>query len=605
MVAQDMLVRVADHLWQSTLVAAACGVACVLLRHHAARVRHRLWLAAILKFAVPFAALEAMGRAIPAWRATSLSPDNTFTAALYQLAAPAREAQVTTAAALGSHDGGSSAILTFAILAVWAVGFVACLARVYAGWRAVRGCLASGEVPTRGRELAVLRRLDCGESVGLVLSSGAFEPGVVGVRRPVLVWPSLLSARMSDDEIAAVMAHELEHVRRHDNLAGLGGMFVWCVFWFYPVVWWLGTRLLAERERACDEAVIARQSAKVYAESILKTCEFCLESPVVFAAGVTGADLKHRIATIMRAPARKPLSRRAAMGLGACVALLVFAPLGVGAVSARPGVSPAVGALEGSELSAQNQDETRQNGEPRFTVTSIRPSSDNEPGMAVRPMPNRGYSARKVPLIALLTSAFGVSPQRIVGVPPWPDRYDIEARYEPASPDTPLPSLNVLLQSLLRERFGLVAHMEKRDLAVYVLRVAGATTRLGPALTLSNLDCGDASAIANARLRKAIAANGAPACEAHEAPGVLKVGGMPMDLIAAALRIPAGRDVVNGTGLRGLWEASLEFAPPNDTTGNKPSVFTAVQEQLGLKLESSTAPLDVVVIDAIERPSAN
>ena len=290
----------------------------------------------------------------------------------------------------------------------------------------------------------------------------------------------------------------------------------------------------------------------------------------------------------------KTTGRKLALALVACV--IAGAPIAAGAIA------PLMSERQSVE---SNQNEPVSDDEPRFTVVSIRPSSDNEPGMAVRPMPNSGYSARKVPLMALLTSAFGVSPQRIVGVPPWPDRFDIEARYEPADRDTPLPSLNVLLRSLLRERFGLAAHMEKRDLSVYVLRVAESTTRLGPKLTRSNLDCGDPAAIANARLRKAYAANGAPACEAEEAPGLLKVGGMPMDLIAAALRIPAGRDVVNGTGLRGLWEASLEFAPPDDRLGDKPSVFTAVQEQLGLKLESSTASLDVIVIDAIERPSAN
>jgi uncharacterized protein (TIGR03435 family) len=213
----------------------------------------------------------------------------------------------------------------------------------------------------------------------------------------------------------------------------------------------------------------------------------------------------------MRNEIGRPMTavRKLALSLIACA--IAGAPIAAGAVA------PLTRERQSVE---SNQNEPIANDAPRFTVISIRPSGDNEPGMAVRPMPNRGYSARKVPLIALLTSAFGVSPQRIVGVPPWLDRYDIEARYEPGNPDAPLPSLNVLLQSMLRERFGLVAHMEKRDLPVYVLRLAGATTRLGPNLTLSKLDCGNAAAIANARLRKAIAANGAPACEAHEAPGV-------------------------------------------------------------------------------------
>ena len=78
-----------------------------------------------------------------------------------------------------------------------------------------------------------------------------------------------------------------------------------------------------------------------------------------------------------------------------------------------------------------------------------------------------------------------------------------------------------------------------------------------------------------------------------------------MDALARSLRIPAGRDVVNETGLEGFWDFGVEFAPAGNTTGEKPSVFTALKDELDLKLESGTAPLDVLVIDSVARPAPN
>jgi uncharacterized protein (TIGR03435 family) len=78
-----------------------------------------------------------------------------------------------------------------------------------------------------------------------------------------------------------------------------------------------------------------------------------------------------------------------------------------------------------------------------------------------------------------------------------------------------------------------------------------------------------------------------------------------MDTLARSLRIPSSRDVINDTGLSGVWEFSLEFAPPGDTTGEKPDIFTALRDQLGLKLEAGDGALDVLVIDALSRPSPN
>ena len=244
-------------------------------------------------------------------------------------------------------------------------------------------------------------------------------------------------------------------------------------------------------------------------------------------------------------------------------------------------------------------------GEERFNVASIKPSAENGPGMTVQPRADLGYSGRKVPIIALLTSAYELSPERIVGAPGWTERYDIEARFEPTDPKAPLPLRTTLLKSLLKERFGLVAHTEKREFPVYVLRTIRNDGRLGPGLKPSAVDCADDGAVFRARQQNTKAPNGAPACGAIEGPAVFIASGTTMDVLANALRIPSGRPVINSTGLEGKWDVTLEFAPLQDVNSMKPSVFTAIQEQLQLRLESSKAPLDVLVIDAITRPTAN
>jgi uncharacterized protein (TIGR03435 family) len=244
---------------------------------------------------------------------------------------------------------------------------------------------------------------------------------------------------------------------------------------------------------------------------------------------------------------------------------------------------------------------------PRFSVISIKPSVDNGPGTKIEPRSKSDYSVRKTTLAALLASAYGIPATRIEGAPSWwkTERFDIDARYEPPDPSAAAPAMTVLLQSLLHDRFALVAHTERRNLPVYALRVARNDGRLGAGLRPSTLQCLDVDRPANARDRTTTATNGAPACGAVENPEALIASGMTLEVLARALRPPAERDVVNDTGLTGRWDITLQFAPVGQATGDKPSLFTAVQEQLGLKLEASTAPLDVLVVDSVARPTPN
>ena len=134
------------------------------------------------------------------------------------------------------------------------------------------------------------------------------------------------------------MAHEIEHVRRRDNLTAAIHAFVEAIFWFHPLVRWMSTRLIEERERACDERVLEQNSRpEAYAESILKVCSFCMEPATACVSGVSGADLKQRILRIMTHRSGTALSIGRKCLLIAAGLLLIAAPVGFGVLHGQAG----------------------------------------------------------------------------------------------------------------------------------------------------------------------------------------------------------------------------------------------------------------------------
>jgi beta-lactamase regulating signal transducer with metallopeptidase domain len=293
----------ADHLWQSTLVAALAGLLTLAFRNNRAQVRYWLWLAASLKFLIPFTALTALGHQV-GWRSpvTLVQPQMTFfvDAVTQPFSQPV---SLVVAVSTAAASPGVAAALTIALAAIWLGGCAVILLTWCVRWRRVGMAVRQAAPVSDGRALAALRRLErrggITRPIALVSSDSPLEPGVFGILRPVLFWPRGIGAHLGDAQVEAILAHELSHVRRRDNLAAALHMIVEVVFWLHPLVWWVGARLVDERERACDEEVIRLGSEpQVYAESILKTCEFCLEPGLLCVAGVTGSDLKKRIEAI-------------------------------------------------------------------------------------------------------------------------------------------------------------------------------------------------------------------------------------------------------------------------------------------------------------------
>jgi uncharacterized protein (TIGR03435 family) len=223
--------------------------------------------------------------------------------------------------------------------------------------------------------------------------------------------------------------------------------------------------------------------------------------------------------------------------------------------------------------------------------------------------PQGRFTATNVTLFALIASAYGpLTVDQIIGGPPWitTDRFDVEARTrgEPGRDADGVPRrMFQMLQSLLADRFALVVHRQTRELPVYMLRLARDDKRLGSHLSPVVADC--------QALRAAPAQASRPPCAIGGAGGSLTGGAATMSQLATTLSNRVGRIVVDRTGLQGAFDFDLTWTPEqtgainNPTTPgirDAPSVFTALQEQLGLKLEAARAPVDVLVIDHAERP---
>jgi TonB family protein len=320
------------HLWQSTVCAGVAAVAAIALGRAPARIRYNIWLAASLKFLLPLGLLAPIGRYAAAWIAPltvgagSSGPGRWLTVA-------------TDPVGAGANLAIERAVLG-ALFVVWAMGAAAFAIRRWKEWRQVSRIIRRGRRLEHGREWNALQHAPRSAvrpaSIPMLQIEAPIEPGVFGALRPALLWPAGLSDRLSDDELQTIVAHEAAHVDRRDNLAALTHAVVETIFWFNPIVWWIGAQLVNERERACDEAVIVTSAdTRSYAEGILKVCGFCLRSPAAFVAGVGSSNLRDRIEWILNGPRPAPLSTLARMVLAGLVIATAAAPIAAGVLTAE------------------------------------------------------------------------------------------------------------------------------------------------------------------------------------------------------------------------------------------------------------------------------
>lgn len=240
-------------------------------------------------------------------------------------------------------------------------------------------------------------------------------------------------------------------------------------------------------------------------------------------------------------------------------------------------------------------------GDAAFELASIRQNISGSQSGGGKPRAGGGYIYTNLSALNLIGLAYDLPFDRIIGGPAWmsADRYDVNAI---GRENATTVERRGMVRSLLRDRFQLAAHIERRDLPVYFLVIARGDRRLGPGLRRSSVDCNDPEA-----RKKAAAAAGDSrmVCGLTFNTGVFMAGGVEVSTMLSTLTAASGRAVLDRTGLTGAYDFELKWTPLPDPNSDNVSIFTAVQEQLGLRLESGTAPLDVLVIDRIERPSEN
>ncbi len=405
------------------------------------------------------------------------------------------------------------------------------------------------------------------------------EPGVFGIFRSVLLLPEGIAERLTPAQLRAILAHELCHVRRRDNLWAAAHMLVEALFWFHPLVWWVGARLVEERERACDEEVVAAGGEpEAYAEGILAACKLYLESPLACVAGVGGGDLRKRIERIMGEWAPRELSAAGKALIGAAAALALAMPMAVGFLHAP------VARAQGDQMAG-----------PKFEVASVKPARPDAEERQLAFRPGARLSASNATVKQLVLAAYEIMPFQLSGAPDWVESEGFDVEAKPADPKTTRERFREMIQALLADRFHLRFHRATKSLPIYELVVAKGGPRLEGAR------------------------NDDPEVDMRSSRGRMTGIRATMPMFASALSRPLERKVVDETGLKGVYTFELKFVPdegsgrpaPPERSGpprpddSEPSIFTALREQLGLSLKPTRGPVDILVIDHVERPSEN
>jgi bla regulator protein blaR1 len=623
---------VGNHLWQSTVFAAVVWLVSRALRRNAARVRFSLWLAASMKFLVPFSLFIGLGGLLPRQQQVAEHSPMPLYSAVDAMGQPFDDLELS-AVNISSHgtrlpERAKTDVLAL-LAAVWLCGATVVLVTWCVRWLQVQRQLRSAVPATTGRERAILQRMSGGGAVSLLLSRNSVEPRIFGVFRPALIWPEQLSARLEDAHIEAILAHELMHVRRRDNLTAALHILVEAAFWFHPMTWWIERRLVEERERACDEAVVQMgNKAETYAESLLKACRFCVESPLVCASGISGSDLCGRVRSIMTLRVEKlGLMRQSLLAL--LLLITIAGPVIFGACSAQTIAGQA----------STDDWQKAAGGKMEFEVASVRLNPGPLEPANFRLSPDDAYAntggllIADYPLDTYIEFAYKLLltgeqfHAMYAHLPNWvrTDNYEIRARAEATNPTKD--QMRLMMQSLLKERFGLVVHYEEQDTPVLEITLKKPAT-LGP--QLRRHEDGPACDVKGkwepgTELKKTdIFPSQCGGVEAVREPGdtiVMGARNVTMELIAKSFELGRlGRPVVDATGLSGKYDFTLQWTPNTGDFGYVPSsappdvptsdsqgtpFLDAVKEQLGLKLKRGKAMLKVLVIDHVERPSEN
>lgn len=466
-----------------------------------------------------------------------------------------------------------------AVIVIWGLLLIYRLQQIVRSYIYLRRTKSRARLSARQLPAAV-------RSARLLISEEISSPVAVGFLRPAVILPASLVNELTEPELDHVLLHETAHIARYDDWTNLAVRLLDALFGLHPVAFWILRRIEREREIACDDWVVsATGAARPYAASLARLFDLlCARRGELLASGIFGGGsrLGDRIEMILRRG--RSFSGRASMArIAACVlVLLIFA----------------LAASRAPRWIALAQSADR----PSFEVAAVKPGDPKDSRFGIIMRPGGRFITTNANLHQLIGFAYDLRSNQITGGPAWVDSalYSIEANGERNVPLPPGPAgaarIRLMLQSLLADRFHLAVHRETREESIYQLVVA----RGGPKLKEA-----DETQNPSERVGR----------------GTITGTAAEISQLIRPLSQQLGRNIIDKTGLDGRYDFTLQWTlepgqlsgpgdpppppvqPPADPDG--PNIFTALQEQLGLKLEAAKGTVNFLVIDRAERPSEN
>ena len=545
----------------------------------------------------------------------------------------------TTGAASGSTPMPRELRLPFAlntdtlfstIVTLWLAGVSILLTRLAAGCWRIRSLqiAARHEPPSRWQTVAedLARRLGLQRSFVVVDSLRVATPTVVGWLRPIVLLPVAAMAGLSSQQIEAILAHELTHIRRHDFLVNLLQTFAETVLFYHPAVWWMSSRIRAEREHCCDDvAVSVCGDATEYAAALTELASWSLAHPPLAMAATRG-PLLNRVRRLLHIQESGRRMSRTTLA----VAVVVTTVVGVAAVGAILKAQPLVAGDDGR---FGPPEVNRLLGFDLFPGPVRLPIDDPaSPGWSVRvgnglTLSMMGFGAR-----GLIREAYGLKNTPIVNAPRWMDNetFDVSVPAELTLTDglTDPEQVQSALRQFLENQLGLVTHRETRTFPAYAMVLARPDGRLGSSLKPSTIDCFEGGPAVRANPDAAVVG---PVLQERSVlrrlcginDNFFGFSGARVTMAEVASEfhrrqspLSPDREIVDKTGLTGAYDFELRVGLlPLAAIGHahyrvgrllEPfgvrSLFTALPEQLGLKLVDTKVSHEVLVIDQIKRP---
>ncbi len=486
----------------------------------------------------------------------------------------------------------------------WGIGMLIVLIRLGIGFARIRALRKTGEVWADSMAMAVLQQWTS-RRVYLFLHGGLASPMTCGILRPAIGLP--IEARdWPAPELRQALIHEVEHIRRGDWIVQVLAKVAGGLYWFNPLVWVAARQLHLECEHACDDAVVRVSGRTSYAQQLVSMARRLSEGDSRPALSMANRrDLAKRVDAVLNQKRPRTQLRPAAVAATSIAALLITAAI----APWRPAA-----AQSGRSVEDVLPIPTGLTGK-RFEDVSIQSGDSAHDASATFDSKTGAFIARNTSLFWLISHAYASFPQlefiggepyeihdqRITGGPEWiqTDTFNIDAR---ATLPVTAMDLRTMLRQMLRDSFDLAVRVDTQETSAYrIVRVGRAGTS-APGLQPGNHSCGDRWNMEG----------GGPG---HIVRRCITIAAFAADFTLAEV---LGRPVIDGTGITGVFNVSLVHAPTADELSTiyklsssdlprelfaRPSIFTAMEQQLGLRLESTRGAVHVLTIESAIRPS--